>query len=106
MSVKDVTTNDFEKEVLNSDKPVVVDFWAVWCGPCRVFSPVVEEVSKEMDGKVKFLKLNVDENPEIAEKYNVMSIPTAILFEKNSVKSVSMGAVPKETFKKWLSKNV
>ncbi|HVA82867.1 MAG TPA: thioredoxin [Candidatus Aquilonibacter sp.] len=106
MTVADINKDKFDKEVVGSKTPVVVDFWAEWCGPCRVFSPTVEEVSKELDGKVKFYKLNVDDNPEIAERYNVMSIPTAILFEAGEIKAVSIGALPKESLKKWISTNM
>lgn len=106
MVVKDVSEKDFDRDVLGSGIPVVIDFWAEWCGPCRLFSPIVEDVSKDFEGKIKFYKLNVDDNPSIAERYSVMSIPTTIFFEKGTAKAVSIGAVPKETFKKWLSKNV
>ncbi|MGI0141115.1 MAG: thioredoxin [Candidatus Micrarchaeales archaeon] len=106
MAVDDINKDKFDADVLNSSTPVVVDFWAEWCGPCRVFSPIVEEVSGEFDKKVKFYKLNVDDNPEIAERYNVMSIPTAVLFEKGEVKAVSIGALPKESLKKWISTNL
>lgn len=106
MTVADINKDQFDKDVVGSKTPVVVDFWAEWCGPCRVFSPTVEEVSKELDGKVKFYKLNVDDNPEIAERYNVMSIPTAILFEAGEIKAVSIGALPKESLKKWISTNM
>jgi thioredoxin 1 len=83
-----------------------VDYWAPWCGPCRLFSPIIEEVSKEFEGKVKFVKLNTDENQEIAQKYNIMSIPTVLLFEKGVVKATSVGALPKESFKTWVNKNL
>lgn len=106
MTVADINKDQFDRDVVGSKTPVVVDFWAEWCGPCRVFSPTVEEVSKELDGKVKFYKLNVDDNPEIAERYNVMSIPTAILFEAGEIKAVSIGALPKESLKKWISTNM
>lgn len=106
MGVEDINKDAFDKDVLSSKTPVVVDFWAEWCGPCRVFSPIVEEVSTELNGKVKFYKLNVDDNPEIAERYNVMSIPTAILFDKGEIKAVSIGALPKESLKKWISTNM
>ncbi len=106
LSVKDITIKEFENEVLKSKSPVFVDFWAEWCGPCRVFSPIVEEISTEYEKKMKFFKLNVDDNPEVAEKYNVMSIPTAILFEKGEVKAMTIGAVPKENLKSWLNSNI
>lgn len=104
--MQDFTTNNFESEVKKSKEPVVVDFWAEWCGPCRIFSPIIEDVSKEYKGKVKFGKLNTDENQEIAGEYNIMSIPTVLLFEKGQVKAMSVGALPKESFKKWLDKNL
>ncbi|HUB92731.1 MAG TPA: thioredoxin [Candidatus Saccharimonadales bacterium] len=102
----DIKQENFDSEVLKSSLPVVVDFWAPWCGPCRIFSPIIDEVSKEMEGKVKFAKLNTDENQEIAQKYNIMSIPTVLIFEKGTVKATSVGALPKESFKSWLHKNV
>ena len=106
MVVADINKAEFDKEVLQSKTPVVIDFWAEWCGPCRVFSPIVEEMATELENKVKFYKLNVDDNPEIAEMYQVMSIPTAILFDKGEVKAVSIGALPKESLKKWISSNM
>ncbi|EET89583.1 MAG: thioredoxin [Candidatus Micrarchaeales archaeon] len=106
MAVADVNSRDFEDEVLKSKIPVVVDIWAEWCGPCRMFSPIVDEVSEEYKGKVKFVKLNADENEEIAAKYNIMSIPTALLIEKGNVKAVNVGAIPKEPFKKWIDSNL
>jgi thioredoxin 1 len=106
MAVIDIDKNSFKSEVLNSKLPVVIDFWAEWCGPCRIFSPVVENISKDYENKVKFYKLNTDENPEIAEAYNVMSIPTALLFENGEVKAISIGAVPLETFRRWLEENI
>lgn len=106
MAVADINKDAFDKEVIGAKTPVVVDFWAEWCGPCRVFSPIVEEVDSELKGKVTFYKLNVDDNPEIAERYNVMSIPTAILFDNGEIKAVSIGALPKESLKKWISTNM
>lgn len=102
----DIKQDNFEAEVIKSHIPVVVDYWAPWCGPCRLFSPIIEEVSKEFEGKVKFVKLNTDENQEIAQKYNIMSIPTVLLFENGAVKATSVGALPKESFKTWINKNL
>ncbi len=81
MEIK-LSTENFEKEVLKSEKPVLVDFYADWCGPCNAMAPVIEELAKELEGKVKVGKINVDENPDIAVEYNVMSIPTLIVFKK------------------------
>jgi thioredoxin 1 len=106
MPVKDVNAADFESEVLKSNVPVLVDMWAEWCGPCRMYSPVVDAVSEEYDGKVKFVKVNVDNNEAIATKYNVMSIPTTLLIAKGELKAVNIGAMQKESLKKWIDKNI
>jgi thioredoxin 1 len=106
MSVSDINEKDFEKQVLKSSIPVVVDVWAEWCGPCRLFAPVLEEVSKEYDNKVKFVKINADDNQTLVEKYDIMSIPTTLLIEKGEVKSMSIGAVSKDALKKWLHSNL
>lgn len=91
------TDTNFDQEVMRSDKPVLVDFWAVWCGPCRMQSPIVEEVGKEVEGKAKVGKLNVDENPHIAEKYGIMSIPTIMIFKDGQLAKQFVGVQSKET---------
>ena len=87
---------NFEEEVLNSSIPVLVDFWATWCGPCRMLAPVIEEIANEYEGVAKVCKLNVDEAPKLAAKYGVMSIPTVIVFKNGEVADKSVGFVPKE----------
>ena len=93
--VAEVTDNNFQAEVLESDVPVLVDFWAPWCGPCRMVAPVVEEIAKERAGDLKVVKLNIDENQNTAIAYDVMSIPTLILFNHGQVAKRVIGAYPK-----------
>lgn len=95
MNIKKLTSENFEMEVLNSEKPVLVDFWAEWCGPCRMLGPILEEVASEMENAV-IGKVNIDQEIELARKYNVMSIPTLILFVNGSVKTVAVGLKPKQ----------
>lgn len=90
-----ITTAEFDEKVLQSSKPVLVDFYAEWCGPCKSMSPVIDELSEELAGEVDVYKINVDENPEIAQRYRVMSIPTLIAFENGEVKNQTLGAQPK-----------
>ena len=97
-----ISDQDFEAEVLRASGPVLVDFWAPWCGPCRRVAPVVEELAQEYSGRLKVAKLNVDENPQTPAKYSVMSIPTLILFKGGQVLTQIVGARPKEEFKKVL----
>ena len=92
--VLEINDRNFESEVIESGTPVVVDFWAPWCGPCRRLAPVTEKLADTYNGKVKFCKINVDENPETSSKYRVMSIPTLIFFKGGEKKDSSMGAVP------------
>jgi len=91
-----LTQSNWEEEVLNSDIPVLVDFWAPWCGPCRMVAPVVSEIAEEYKGKLKVGKLNTDEEPEIAVRYGIMSIPTLMIFKNGEVVDQIIGAVPKE----------
>ena len=92
----ELTDDNFEAEVLKSDKPVLVDFWAVWCGPCRMLGPTVEEISKEYEGKLKVGKLNVDDNSRMASQYGIMSIPSLLFFKGGQVVDQVVGAVPKK----------
>ena len=93
--ITDVTDSNFQAEVLEADAPVLVDFWAPWCGPCRVVAPTLEEMAKEQDG-LRIAKLNVDDNPATAAKYGVLSIPTLILFKDGQVAKKVVGALPKK----------
>lgn len=90
-----LTKNNFESEVLNSDIPVLVDFWASWCGPCMMLSPVIAEIAEEFDGKIKVGKVNVDEENELAMQYRVASIPTLLLFKNGQLVNTSVGFIPK-----------
>ena len=99
-----VSDANFGEEVLNAKEPVLVDFWAEWCGPCRAISPVLEELSTELAGKVKIVKLNIDENPSTTVKYGVRSIPTMILFKDGEAADLKSGAgTPKAGLAKWLN---
>jgi len=105
MAVKAVSDKkSWETDVISSPVPVFVDFWAEWCGPCRMVSPVVEELSNEYDGKVSFVKVNVDEANELASKYNVFSIPTLALFNKGEIVAQQVGAASKESYKNMIDK--
>lgn len=99
MAVITITSENFETEVLKSDKPVLVDFWASWCGPCRMLSPVVDQIAEETDA-VKVCKINVDDEPELAKKYGVMSIPTLLVIKNGEVAATSVGVKPKNEIKK------
>jgi len=103
MSVGKVSDSSFETEVLKADGPVVVDFWAEWCGPCRMIAPALDEIAGAMGGKVKIVKLNVDENPQTASKYGVMSIPTLMIFKDGELASRQVGAAPKQKLQQWIS---
>lgn len=97
MSTTYVTTDQFDTEVLQSSVPVLVDFWAVWCGPCRAIAPHVDAISQEYAGRAKVVKVNVDEEPELALRYGIQSIPTLLFFKDGKVQDMIVGVVPKQT---------
>lgn len=102
--IVELSDSVFESEVINSDIPVLVDFWAPWCGPCKALAPVIDEISRDFDGQVKVGKVNVDENPEISMKFGIRSIPTLIVFKNGDVLEQVIGAVPKSEIEKAIQK--
>jgi thioredoxin 1 len=103
MAVGKTSDASFDSDVLKSAEPVVVDFWAEWCGPCRMIAPALEEISGALGDKVKIVKLNVDENPAVAAKYGIMSIPTLLLFKNGEIADSQVGAAPKQKLHAWIS---
>ncbi|WBU60043.1 thioredoxin [Paracoccus albus] len=106
MATQPVTDAQFDAEVIKSDKPVIVDFWAEWCGPCKQIGPSLEELSSEYEGKVKIVKVNVDENPESPASMGVRGIPALFMFKDGKVISNKIGAAPKAALKAWIDENV
>lgn len=102
MATTAVGDNDFEAQVLKSGKPVLVDFWAEWCGPCKMIGPSLEEISEELAGQVTIVKLNIDDHPDTPAKFGVRGIPTMILFKDGEVADTKVGAAPKAALKSWL----
>ena len=102
MATKTVTDASFQTDVLGASGPVLVDFWAEWCGPCRMIAPALEEISKEMGEKVTVAKLNIDDNPDAPTKYGVRGIPTMILFKNGEAAATKVGAAPKSQIQSWL----
>jgi thioredoxin 1 len=102
MSTVHVTDASFKDDVLDAGMPVLVDFWADWCGPCKMIAPALEEISDELVGKVKIVKINIDENPDAPTKYGVRGIPTMILFKDGAPAATKVGAAPKSALKGWL----
>lgn len=106
MTTVKIDKNNFQADVLQATEPVVVDFWAEWCGPCKMIAPALDEIAAEMGGKVKIAKVNIDENPELAAQFGVRSIPTLMLFKGGEVADMKVGAAPKTALSSWISGNV
>ena len=105
-ATKPVTDSSFESDVLKASQPVLVDFWAEWCGPCRMVGPVLEEIAAEMQGQVTIVKMNVDDNPMTGSKYGIRSIPTLILFKNGQPHATKVGALPKQALQAWLKEQI
>ena len=106
MSLKHFTDESFKKEVTESELPVLVDFWAEWCGPCKQIAPIVEELAKEYSGKIKIGKINVDDHPRIATRYGIMSIPTLIIFKNGKISDQAVGALTKVELKRLIEEHI
>ena len=104
MSVTSVNNKNFNSEVIGTERPVLVDFWAPWCGPCRMLSPVVDDLAAEKKEILKVVKVNIDEEPELAQKFGVMSIPTLAVIKDGKVVATSVGAKPKQALEEWIEK--
>ncbi|EIJ44072.1 thioredoxin [Beggiatoa alba B18LD] len=105
-NITEITDLTFADEVLNADSPVLVDYWAEWCGPCKMIAPIMEEIAKEYEGRVKVVKLNIDNNPETPPKYSVRGIPTLILFKNGNVEATKVGAISKSQLTAFLDSNL
>ncbi|HWA03329.1 MAG TPA: thioredoxin TrxA [Rhizomicrobium sp.] len=101
-----VSDASFQNDVLNAKGPVVVDFWAEWCGPCKMIAPALDELSTELNGKVTIAKINIDENPHVPQKYGVRGIPTMMIFSQGQVAATKVGALPKSKIKEWIESSI
>ena len=103
---KEITDKNFDEIINNSKNPVLVDFWAPWCGPCKQLSPIIDQLSSELEGKIDIYKCNIDDNPESPSKYAVRGIPTMILFKKGKIADTKVGSLPKSTLFGWIEENI
>ena len=106
MSIAHISDDTFDLEVLQADKPVLLDFWAEWCGPCKMIAPILEEISTQFEGRLKVAKIDVDGNPKVAPQYGIRSIPTLILFKNGVVEAQQVGAVSKKQLEEFLEENL
>ena len=106
MSTQIITDSSFDDEIKNSKLPILVDFWAEWCGPCKIIGPILEEIALEQESKIKILKLNIDDNPETPQKYNVKGIPTLMLFKEGKLIDTKVGSLPKSSLSSWIESNL
>jgi len=106
MATMNVSDASFEQDVLKADGPVIVDFWAEWCGPCKQIGPALEEIATEMKGRITVAKLNIDENPSVPSRYGIRSIPTLMLFSGGELKDTQIGAVPKSRIQDWINRSI
>ena len=105
-AIKNCNENDFENEVLKSNLPVLVDFWAEWCGPCKMLTPILEELSNEMKNEINIVKVNLDENQDLAMKYSIRSIPTLLLFKEGNLVDTKVGLLPKSEIVTWFKSKI
>ncbi len=105
-SITHISDSTFEQEVLQSDQPVLVDYWAEWCGPCKMIAPILDEIAKEYDGKLKITKLNIDDNPETPPKYGIRGIPTLMIFKSGDVQSTKVGALSKSQLTAFIDQSI
>ncbi len=106
MAVLNTTDKNFKNDVLDSSKPVLVDFWAEWCGPCKAIAPVLDEISNEMSDNINVAKINIDENPNTAQEFNIRSIPALMIFKDGKLEAEMMGQVPKSQLEEWIKQSI
>ncbi|MBI05037.1 MAG: thioredoxin [Pelagibacteraceae bacterium] len=106
MNTHIITDSNFDEEIKNSQIPILVDFWAEWCGPCKQITPILEEIAKENEGKIKVLKLNIDENPNTPQKYGIRGIPTLKIFRDGNLVDTKVGSLPKSALETWIKANL